>query len=317
MVNKKKRVDVVSVQIESALGAAEVPSFQDLIAALNGTEVSHEGKLYELKLLNTNVADCIVGIVETTQDKDIPPIKNKQTKVFSQVPIDTEREGLAYANIFLLDFSLNVFIYEVNRNGCYLHTLKDLLESKWNELHEENKIQIVFAAVCRLDEYRRMLGMNYYRKFICQICCPSEVLHAVRLQEQSLAKCLLESQLEAAVQNNVDSITVEQKCSPIHLNREGMQAGFVRDLAGMINALCGIGQRSNIKNFIIHGYTLDPESLKQRSTTINMLADVFEEYISIPEVQVQSSLQVLDRKASIETLYGRIVNELRQIIHRA
>ena len=237
--------------------------------------------------------------------------------MFSQVPIDTEREGLAYANIFLLDFSLNVFIYEVNRNGCYLHTLKDLLESKWNELHEENKIQIVFAAVCRLDEYRRMLGMNYYRKFICQICCPSEVLHAVRLQEQSLAKCLLESQLEAAVQNNVDSITVEQKCSPIHLNREGMQAGFVRDLAGMINALCGIGQRSNIKNFIIHGYTLDPESLKQRSTTINMLADVFEEYISIPEVQVQSSLQVLDRKASIETLYGRIVNELRQIIHRA
>lgn len=315
MANKRKRVDIVSVQINNLSEKSETPTFQALLAMLRDTEVLYEGKLYELRLLETEIDNCIIGIVETTQNKEIPPIKNRNTKMFSQVNINTEIEGLAFANIFLYDSSLNVLIYEVNRNGCYLRTLKELVEKKWAEHNDKNQIQIELGVVCRLDEYKRMLEIQNYRKINCQICCPSEVLREVRQQEQSLARSLLEAHLSIAEQSNINVITIEQKCLSVRLNREGMQAGFVKDFVSLVKNICGLGQRTNIKNCTVHGYTLDPESEKAKSTSINLLADVFDEYILIPEVQIQSSLQEQERKASIEVLYHRISPELKSIIH--
>ncbi len=317
MANKKKRVDIVSVRIDSLVEGCVPPAFPDVFALLNATEITQDGKLYEFRSLSTDITDSIIGLVETTQDKDIPPIKNKQTKALSQVQINTATEGLAFANIFLFDTSLNVLIYEVNRNGCYLQIFKELLEHKWAEHHNGNEIQIHIGAVCRLDEYNRMLRINNYRKISYEICSPSEVLRVVRQQEESLSKSLLESQLTAAERNNINIISIEQKCMPVTINKNGMQTGFVREFASLFNNLFGAGQRKNVKKFTVHGYTLDPESEKPHATTINLLADVFDEYISIPEVQVQSSLQVPERKASIETVYNRIHNELSSIIHRA
>lgn len=317
MANKKKRVEIVSIHIDSLVEGCIPPSFPDVFDLLNAAEITQDGKLYEFRSLSTNITECIVGLVETTQDKDIPPIKNKQTKAFSQVQINTDTEGLAFANIFLFDISLNVLIYEVNRNGCYLQTFKELLEYKWAEMHCGDEIQIRIGAVCRLDEYNRMLRIHNYRKICYEICCPTEVLRVVRQQEESLSKSLLESQLAAAENNNINIISIEQKCMPVKINRDGMQARFVHEFAGLFNSLFRAGQRSNVKKFTVHGYTLDPESDRLRATTINLLADVFDEYISIPEVQVQSSLQVPERKASIETVYNRIHNELLSIIHRA
>ena len=316
MAKKKKRVDVVGIQIESLIDGHVPPSFSDVFALLNGTEISLDGKLYEFRALDTSIAECVVGLVETTQDKDIPPIKNKQTKAFSQVKINTDTEGLAFANIFLFDISLNVLIYEVNRNGCYLQTFKELLEYKWAEVHSEDEIQIRIGAVCRLDEYNRMLRIHNYRKICYEICCPTEVLRVVRQQEESISKSLLEFQLAAAENNNINIISIEQKCMPVNINRDGMQARFVHEFAGLFNSLFGAGQRSNVKKFTVHGYTLDPESDKLRATTINLLADVFDEHISIPEVQIQSSLQVPERKESIEALYNKIHDELLSIIQR-
>lgn len=315
MANKKKRVDIVCIQIDNVLDGCVPPSFPDLFKLLDGAEISQDGKQYEFRSLETKIAQCIIGIVETTQDKDIPPIKNKQTKKFSPVQIDTNTEGLAFANIFLFDTSLNVLIYEVNRNGCYLQSFIELLEQKWMEQHVDNEIHIRIGAVCRLDEYYRLLRIHNYRKISYEICCPSEVLRVVRQQEESLSKSLLESQLAAADSNGVNIISIEQKCMPVNINRDGMQAGFVHEFAGLFNSLLGAGQRCNIKKFIVHGYTLDPESEKQRTTTINLLADVFDEYIIISEVKVQSSLQVLERKTSIEALYCRVHDELTSIIH--
>lgn len=316
MPNKKKRVDIVSIQIESISEGSIAPSFTELIGSLNGSDRVQDGKLYEFKLLNSNLADCLVGLVETTQDKDIPPIKNKQTKRFSPVQINTATEGLAFANIFLYDTRLNVLIYEVNRNGCYLQIFKEILEEKWAEQHDGDEIQIRMGAVCRFDEYERMLRIRNYRKICFEICCPSEMLRALRQQENSLSKSLLESQLEVAESNNINVISIEHKCMPVNINRDGMQAGFVRELLGLVNGLCASGQRGNIKKFVVQGYTLDPESEKQKTTSINLLADVFDEYIFIPEVQVQSSLQASDRKSSIEALYNRIHEELAAIIRR-
>lgn len=207
-----------------------------------------------------------------------------------------------------------MLIYEVNKNGCYLQTLKELLEKEWIENNEGKEINIVFAAVCRLDEYHRILQIINYRKICYEICCPSEVLNALNVMEDSVYKNLLKSQLDAANDNNINVISIEQKCNPIKINREGIQVNFARGFAGLFNRLCVLGQKKNIKKVKIHGYTLDPESEKQRTVTIDLLADVFDEYITIPEVQVQSSLQVDERKLSIEQLHGRVYDELSSIL---
>lgn len=314
MANKKKRVDIVSVHIESLVDGVEAPSFTDLLSLLFGKVELYESKIYEFRSLATTLENCKIGLVETIQDKDIPPIKNKETKAFSKVQINTAEEGLAFGNVFLYNTRLQVLIYEVNKNGCYLQTLKELLEKEWIENNEGKEINIVFAAVCRLDEYHRILQMINYRKICYEICSPSEVLNALNVMEDSVYKNLLKSQLDAANDNNINVISIEQKCNPIKINREGIQVNFARGFAGLFNRLCVLGQKKNIKKVKIHGYTLDPESEKQRTVTIDLLADVFDEYITIPEVQVQSSLQVDERKLSIEQLHGRVYDELSSIL---
>lgn len=314
MANKKKRVDIVSVSVVPLTENIEAPTFESLLQLVAQTDYRLKEKMFELYLRDTEKEDCILGFVETTQDKDIPPIKNKQTKAVSPVNINVQEEGLAYANVFLYDTDLKVLIYEVNRNGCYLQVLKEWLEDKWAEEHEEAPIEIHFAAVCRFDEYLRMLQMTDYRKISFEICEPTVLLEALRHQEDSLASTLLRSQAEAAAANNINYLTVEQKCDPIRLNRDGIVTGWAHEFTTLINRLCGTGARSCIRSYKVQGYTIDPESDRRKSVTIDLLQDVFDVSISIPEVQVQTSLQQADRKAGIERLYDYVIDELRSII---
>lgn len=314
MANKKKRVDIVSVSVVALTEDNEVPSFERLLQLVDGTDYRLTEKMFELYLRDTAKEDCLLGFVETTQDKDIPPIKNKQTKAFSAVNINVHEEGLAFANVFLYDTILKVLIYEVNRNGCYLQMLKDWLESQWNEEHEDAPIEIHFAAVCRLDEYQRMLRMDSYRKISYEICEPTALLEVLNQEEESLACNLLKSQAEAAANNNINYVSIEQKCDPIKINRNGIQTEWARDFTTLINRLCAIGARSCIKSYKIQGYHMDPESQKPKSVTIDLLQDVIDMCFTIPEVQLQNSLQHTDRKVGIESLYDRVIEELRRII---
>ena len=88
---------------------------------MNNKEHRYNVNIFELRLLNTSINNCVLGIIETTQDSDIPPIKNKTTKEYSSVGINPETEGLAYANIFIYDSLRNILIFEINKNGCFLN----------------------------------------------------------------------------------------------------------------------------------------------------------------------------------------------------
>lgn len=316
MANKKKRVDIVSVSVVSLTENHQVPTFESILQLIDRTDYRLDEKIFELYLRDTQKAECILGFVETTQDKDIPPIKNKQTKVFSAVNINVLEEGLAFANVFLYDKNLKVLIYEVNRNGCYLQALKEWLERKWMEEHADAPIEIHFASVCRFDEYQRMLRLDGYRKISFEICEPTALLEALRHEEESLACNLLKSQVEAAANNNINYVSIEQRCDPIHINRDGIQREWTHGCTALFNSLCMTGARSCIRSYKIQGYTIDPESGRRKSITIDLLQDVLDVCFTIPEVQLQNSLQQADRKMGIESLYDRIIEELRNIIGR-
>lgn len=315
MANKYKKVDIVSSSVSIFEGDA--PDFQTLLNSIWGREFHLGGKLIEFSRLECDINHCIMGFVETTQDKDIPPIKNKETKVFSPVQINTATEGLAFANIFIYDTNRNMLIYEINRNGCYLQSIKEILENVWAEEHENNPIEVHFPLILRRDEYDRMINMTSYRKIAIEIRNPSAMLQALQREEESLHKQLLRSQAESAVAGNSDYITIEQRCDPIHINRQGIQAGYVRGLIDSVNRAFRENNNISVQKLQVQGYTIDPASEHLKGTTIDLLADKFNERFPIPEVHIQTSLQRPERKDGIIAVYNRVLPEIDLIIaHR-
>lgn len=315
MANKYKKVDIVSSFVSILEGDA--PDFETLLNSIWGREFHIGGKLIEFSRMECDINNCIIGFVETTQDKDIPPIKNKETKVFSPVQINTATEGLAFANIFIYDTNRNMLIYEINRNGCYLNSVKEILESVWAEEHENNPIEVHFPLILRRDEYDRMINMTLYRRIAIEIRNPSAMLQALQREEESLHKQLLKSQAESAVAGNSDYITIEQRCDPIHINREGIQRGHIRGLVDSVNRTVRGDNNINVQKMQVQGYAIDPASEHLKGTTIDLLADKFNERFPIPEVQIQSSLQRPERKDGIIAVYNRVLPEIDQIIaHR-
>ena len=88
MPNIKRKVDIVSVQINS-LTNGEVPQFTQLLECIAVNEYYDNGKLFELSLLDSETPNVAMSFVETTQDSDLPPVKNKHR--FSKISILPER----------------------------------------------------------------------------------------------------------------------------------------------------------------------------------------------------------------------------------
>lgn len=314
MPNIKRKVDIVSVQINSLSGGV-MPTFNQLLSCIEANEYYVNGKLFELSMLDSEVQGVAMAFIETTQDSDLPPVKNKQSKELTALDINPNEEGLAFANILLYDTRLNVLIYEINRNGCYLGKLKEWIERRWNENHEEQEIEINFPAIIRRNEYNRVIGMTNYRKLVCKLLNPTQIVHEMNNHSESLAEQIIRQQAENGIQTGADFVTIEQNCTLLRLNPHGLSRDFVRGVADFTrNLLQRTRLRQNVETIEITGYSIDPESNRQKIRTIDLLADTFDESFMIPEVQLQVNLQREDRKAGILRLYERIAPELRQII---
>lgn len=314
MPNIKRKVDIVSVQINSLSGGV-TPTFNQLLSCIEANEYYVNGKLFELSMLDSEVQGVAMAFIETTQDSDLPPVKNKQSKELTALDINPNEEGLAFANILLYDTRLNVLIYEINRNGCYLGKLKEWIERRWNENHEEQEIEINFPAIIRRNEYNRVIGMTNYRKLVCKLLNPTQIVHEMNNHSESLAEQIIRQQAENGIQTGADFVTIEQNCTLLRLNPHGLSRDFVRGVADFTrNLLQRTRLRQNVETIEITGYSIDPESNRQKIRTIDLLADTFDESFMIPEVQLQVNLQREDRKAGILRLYERIAPELRQII---
>lgn len=314
MPNIKRKVDIVSVQINS-LSGGEVPTIEQILSCIEAYEYYVNGKLYELSMLDSEVEGVAMAFIETTQDSDLPPVKNKHSKELTALDINPNEEGLAFANILLYDTRLNILIYEINRNGCYLGKLKEWIERRWNENHEGQEIEISFPAIIRRNEYNRVLGMTNYRKLVCKLLNPTQIVHEMNNHSDSLAEQIIRQQAENGLQTGADFVTIEQNCTLLRLNPHGLSRDFVRGVADFTRYLLHRTRlRQNVETIEITGYTIDPESNRQKIRTIDLLADTFDESFMIPEVQLQVNLQREDRKAGILRLYERIAPELRQII---
>ena len=157
--------------------------------------------------------------------------------------------------------------------------------------------------------------MTNYRKLVCKLLNPTQIVYEMNNHSESLAEQIIRQQAENGIQTGADFVTIEQNCTLLRLNPHGLSRDFVRGVADFTrNLLQRTRLRQNVETIEITGYSIDPESDRQKIRTIDLLADTFDESFMIPEVQLQVNLQREDRKAGILKLYERIAPELRQII---
>jgi len=314
MATKKRQIDVVSTQLRFSEGSTDRPSFADILRYMDNKDYRFHGKQVEFSLLDSDLPDCIIGIIVTTQDKDIPPIRNKGTKVFSSVDINPFFEGLAFANIFLYDINRNILLYEINRNGCFLNQFKEFVFSKWNFEIEDIRFELNFPAIIRANEYRRLLSMNYYRKILIELYKPTELINCFQEENDSIENNIIERNIQLALQNNADTLKIEQIALTKKINPMGLSRSIVLGLIDTIKLnIADRGLRSNIQTLRVDGYASDVEDSKSLKH-INILADTFNEYFRITDIQIQSDVQENERKIGIELVYNRILPELRQLV---
>lgn len=312
MANKRRNVDVLSVNFRYAEGETQTVQFADILRYMNGRKIRMEEKIFDFTLLNCQIQDCMMAIIVTTQDSDIPPKRNKRTGVYSQVQINTEEEGFAYANILFYDVRRNILLYEVNKNGCFPNQFRDFIYHYWNEEENNVRFDLSFPPVIRAHEYQRMLQMDYYKKISIELYAPNELLDCFEENSDSLYNNFIKHQISMGAHSNANTITIEQVALQKKVNPMGLSRSMVIGLVDAVKLIHDRGHHLNIQTMRVEGYTYDSEDPK-KCKPIDIFADSFNESFKIPDIQVHSDVQQSDRIVGITDLYNRLLPEFRQL----
>lgn len=313
MSRKQRNVEVLSVNLEFEDNSNSMnPTFAEILHYMHEKTWNYFGKAFELRLLETMESGCIIGLIITTQNKEIPPKHIPATQHFAPVDI-AANEGLAFANIFLYDPNNNVFLYEINRNGCYISQLTQFIYSHWNSVDEHIKFSLKIIPVLRYSSYQRMCNMNYYKKFVLEVFRPSELMNYLAQSNNGMAT-ILQNQLQGGYVSNSSTMTIEQVAINKRQNPLGISHSYVREMSNIVLGALGAGFRENIEKLKVAGYAEDPEN-SRRIKTIDLIADSFNVWFFIEEIRTQSDLQEFERKQEIRGLYTRLLPELNSIMH--
>ena len=314
MATKSRNIEVLSTRIAYTEESRVRPTFEQLLQYLDRREFRQQNKIYEFNLLQTTIPECLVGIIITTQDKDIPPKRHKITKQFTPVDIDIAIEGLAFGNIFLYDQRRNILLYEINKNGCFIPQLMDFIYTTWNAQYEFDRFGLSFPIIFRRHEYERMLRMNFYKNICVELLNPRELIQCFDEESDSLANNILKHNILAGIRNNANIITIKQTSLIRRLNPMGLSSTLIKDIVDIVRLrIANQGRIQNIQTLQVEGYFDDTESGKGIKT-IDILGETFKEAFRITDIEIQRDVQENERRIGIETVYHRILPELNTIL---
>jgi len=315
MATKARFVDVLQPNVNVQDGEAPV-LFENILRFMENREYRLGEKSFKFILFDNPVnGHYVEGLVITTQDSDIPPIRDKRTGEFTSVAIDPARQGFGYANVFLYDTTRNVLVYEINKNGCFPRQFAEAIYNFWNnpEIGEEPRthFNLTFPIFARRDEYNRMLRMGYYKKISVELVNPQGLVES-QLEEEDSIENWLKTSIAKAAGCNANVIRLEQTAISKKINPEGLSHEGVKEIVDKVKSLFG---RGNIQKLEVQGYTEDAEDSK-RCRPVDLLTDSFKESFRIEDIQVHRDVQSNARKTGIESLYSRILPEIQQILGR-
>ena len=157
-----------------------------------------------------------------------------------------------------------------------------------------------------------MLQMTYYKKIIVELYRPNELINCFDESTDSMENNLLKHNLQNSNQTNADTVKLEHFITNKRLNPMGLSHSFVKGIVDAVKLnIADRGHRQNIQTLRVEGYTGDSEDRALKP--IDILADTFNECFRISDIQIQTDLQQTERKDGIETIYNRLLPELRQL----
>lgn len=314
MTKKRRNIDVLSTKLTLLQSEGEL-TFGDILNYMNGKEYRCNQKIFNLTILDTAKEDCILGIIVTTQDSDIPPKRNKTTGIYNPIDIDTVKEGFGYANIFLYDSTRNILLYEINRNGCFPNQLKEFIYSTWNadDDNSDLKFDLIFPSVLRAHEYDRMIKMDRYKKISIELYNPTELINCIEADSDSIYNNIIKNQIKLGQETNANTIIIEQVALQKKINQYGLSRSMIKGLIDAVKLnIAGKGYRTNIQTLRVEGYTSDSED-PNRCKPVDLIADSFNESFKITDIQVHRDVQQQERKEGIENLYDKLLPEIKQL----
>lgn len=205
----KRTVNFVSPKIESSCETFPI-SFEDTLQCVVNLLCQNPKKTYTVKTFDGSLEGCKEGYVITEQNKDLPPKRNRSTGEFDSLGLDLDNETLAYANVYLYNSNMNVLLYEMNGNGCYLDDLGEMIMNVWNAdaNHQVKIIELHFVDVITAAEYKKMTSMNYFKEFHVIVTCPSEIKRECdSLQRSSYSN--IRSCIDQAASSNSDTLDMK------------------------------------------------------------------------------------------------------------
>lgn len=308
----KKRVEVISPIVKTVRQGKL--DFKAIIQDIGSRKFGDGFKDHEIKLLPTELNNCIVGVIVTGQNKNIPPKKDKETGEHSKLGINPDKENLSFGNIFLYDDNVNVLFYEVSMNGCFPNKLGEHLMRMWNTSHQDDKIELSFNPVSRKGEYERMLKMTNYREVYAEFANPTEILQAYK-DDNSTIFAMAKRYLKDGLHTNSDKLIVKFATFDKRNNRAGLSRQAVMKFVNSARYLFNGYQKKNVTKLKVQGYFTDPESPKSKQP-INLVADTFNIFIRLTNVTLLEDLQLVERKLEIEKLYNTNLPELKRIFKK-
>lgn len=310
MSTKIRLVDVFYTKLKF-LNKLDNIDFTEVLDLIDGKTISSLYKEFEFSIIS-KTDDYYIGIVETNQDKEIPPIKNRKNKKTRSIDIIPNEESLVFANVFLYDIKRQILIYEVNRDGCYLKDFIDSTYTLWNKSNKEIRFDLSFPSIIRKGTTDRILNMNYYTKISLEIYNPKDLVKVFN-NESSLAGRLIEFNAKKAVESNADVMVVEELVLTKKVNPNGLNRTFVKGFTEKVGFLIKSGLVQNIKEAKVFGYPEDVENSRSIKT-IDLLTDTFRDSFRISVVQLHKDIQQEERKQGIIKVYNKILPELKYII---
>jgi hypothetical protein len=302
MTKKTHTVDIVTTHLRFGENS-KIKTFSDFLKALNGRQETVRGKTVEFELLeDTN--DYSVGLLVTTQKKDVPPKKNDKTKLFSPLDISTD-EGLAYANIFYFQKKHSILLYEFNKNGCYLEQFKEFIYQGIGLIQEFTgiSVDIKFVRVLRHNDYHRAMSMRFYKSVEVEISYPKEVIAEFDANNGSLEEGIV-AQLKDGIANNAEVVVLKHF---VHLgNKIGLTQSRIHDFINIIRnkLIKNSNKRMFVSKLIITGLPEDPDI--SRSEPVDLVADVFRSEFKMEEPRLQADVQRQHRQGEIKGLYEKL-----------
>lgn len=336
----KKNVDVVTIVVTHHMQSVYTPTVIELFELVKELGVYKQEKKdssddkekpeeysFSVEAFSEDAESGLYyGYTETAKMMNIPPKKNLTSGDISQMILG-EDEKPVFANYFIYNPTKHLLMYEVNRNGCSINKLIEMMRvayirkshELWDRTCHEDRvaipkfgeyIKITCNGVYRKEAYDRLLNYKRFSQIYLEIPCAQVVLND-KVDENDSFENGIKKIMQNAHELNAPKATMILDAAPVSESISGLTRDTViRYVNTVRKKVSGATRPIHLK---VQGYYTDADSGRNRRGTVDFTEDFFDEHFYIPRKMLHDDLQLQDRKIGMQKVYKKIIGEINEM----